>query len=462
MHTNPSLPSSTLIQHLLEKAGCKYRLIILLMVDGGMRTIDIVRLKREDIDLPRRTLLAGADAPNRQTTISLSDRLFDALLDYLVKLASKGAGTYLFPAGSSSSQPHMNQQTIYQRIRQLSNERTTPSQLRQYARQQNDLTSQALHLKKSPIWPFWTHQRNISIVPMQYGMTHFHIGRQTEMQKIQELTYKKVNLLLLGPMGIGKTHLLDNYKGEHIIRLDDFRYPKKVLVGLLLALFNQDKQAILDHLHQVKDEAHLEKIATKESTKRLCELAIQATPRKGYTIIVDDMTNITKIGADILARLKNHFHVIAAARHVKIDHADCLSNFEKLTLQPLNRLETIEFIDQLSEPLEARIEDYALFQNRIWEHTQGNPLFIIELIERLDKEPVLSNDVLGEVHYAVARQEIDFSVPLIIGFSSLLVLRYLGNELGSNAGAFRLLGGIALVIAFFSRRIFKALRRRYV
>ena len=256
---------------------------------------------------------------------------------------------------------------------------------------------------------------------MQVGMTKFHVGRKAEIAQITELSTKKVNILLLGPMGIGKSHLLDNYKGDNIIRLDDFRYPKAVLIGLLLELFEQDKQAIRERLHNpnLETKGQMEKIATRESARRLCGLAIEVTQPKEWTIIIDDLTNITKVGVDILENLKNHFHIIAAARRLKIDHATCISNFQKLELKPLNRAEAMELIDQLSESLEARIEDYVLYQNRIWEDTQGNPLYIIELIERLDKEPILSNEVLHNVKHSISKQEIDFSVPLIIAFSSL-------------------------------------------
>ena len=484
----PPLPSETLIQHLLEKANRKYRLVFLLLLDAGGRTIEIVRLKNDDLDLTGRTITFNAPSENRVRKIPLTNQLFDAAEQYRAYQRTSRKCPYLFPPGENSTQPHMDRTTINHRLSYYSDGHTTPTALRlHYIREvalaHDDLdrilyltglheTDLVYHFKKEaydaasqaasskPPAP----RRKVYITPMQTGMTKFHVGRKEEIAQITELSDKKVNILLIGPMGIGKSHLLDNYKTGNIIRLDDFRYPKAVLIGLLLELFEQDKQAILERLNKpnLETKGQMEKIATKQSSKRLCDLAIEATQRKAWTIIIDDLTNITKVGVDILKSLKNHFHIIAAARQLKIDHSSCVSNFQKLELKPLTRAEAMELIDQLSESLEPRIEDYTLYQNRIWEDTQGNPLYIIELIERLDKEPILSNEVLHTVKHTISKQEIDFSVPLIIAFSSLLVLRYLGNELGSNAGAFRLLGGIALVVAFFSRRIFRALRRRYV
>ena len=84
------------------------------------------------------------------------------------------------------------------------------------------------------------------------------------------------------------------------------------------------------------------------------------------------------------------------------------------------------------------------------------------MTDRLSKEPHITFDTLDTIKHNGSKKEIDFSVPLVVAISSLLVLRYLGSELGHNAGAFRLIGGIALVVAFFSSRIFKALKRKYV
>ncbi len=486
---------------MLAKASRKYRLAILLMADAGGRVLETVRLKSADLDFQKRLVTFNAGSEIRSRQIPMTDRLFDAAIDYWTHRDTKAKSEYLFAPAESNHRPYLSRKMINRQVERLSSGQTTPSALRAYyiyqVCQANEdlliifqltglnkpdliykykelqhtqlhnaleLTEPKVGLLQKVIRQFQS-PRTVPIIPMQVGMTKFHIGRKAEIAQITELSQKKVNILLLGPMGIGKSHLLDNYKSgtnSNIIRLDDFRQPKSVMTGLLLALFNDDKQAIMEVLKKVNNESDLEKVATKHSARRLCQVAIQATPHKGYTILIDDLTNITKIGVEIVEKLKNHFHIIAAARYLKIEYANCVSNFEKLELPPLNRPETLEFIDQLSEPLEARIEDYQLFQNHIWEETQGNPLYILELIERLDKEHILSNDIVRGIKHAISRQEIDFSVPLIIAFSSLLVLRYLGNELGSNAGAFRLLGGIALVIAFFSRRIFRALRRRYV
>jgi galactose-1-phosphate uridylyltransferase (family 1) len=95
-------------------------------------------------------------------------------------------------------------------------------------------------------------------------MTAFHIGREKEMADLNTLAQKKVNTLILGPMGIGKSHILDNFNLGKIIRIDDFRYPKKVLASLLLELFDGDKEAIMQLLLsvEVKDSSGIHQCPT--------------------------------------------------------------------------------------------------------------------------------------------------------------------------------------------------------
>ena len=495
------LPSEDEITTLLDKANLKYQLIILLMADAGLRVTEVVRLQVKHFDFQSRLVKIHSlkkRGEDKVRSIPLTERTFSALACYWPKLKDKSSEAYLFPASSQSKQPHLSRKVVYRRINAYSSGSIHPHMLRHFfasrivnsgndirtaqallghasqntteiylhvPEQQMQQAIQSIQAKPGLIQSFfsaWFGSKEVSSIPVQRGMTAFHIGREKEMADLNTLAQKKVNTLILGPMGIGKSHILDNFNLGKIIRIDDFRYPKKVLASLLLELFDGDKEAIMQLLLSVEVKAEVEKIATKESAKRLSELAIQVTQPQEYTLIIDDLTDVTKLGVRILEKLKNHFHIIAAARRIKVEQASFLSNFEKLDLKPLSRAESIELVSRLIQPFLSRVQDFEALKNRIWEDTEGNPLYIIEMVERLSKESTISVYSTEQIRHTASKQEIDFSIPLVIGISSLFVLRYLGSELGQNAGAFRLLGGMALVLSFFSRRIFRVLKRKFI
>ena len=54
------------------------------------------------------------------------------------------------------------------------------------------------------------------------------------------------------------------------------------------------------------------------------------------------------------------------------------------------------------------------------------------------------------------------SVPIVVGISSLMVLRYVGGEFDDDTGAYRLFGGVFMLFALFARSIFNFGKRKFV
>ena len=98
-----------------------------------------------------------------------------------------------------------------------------------------------------------------------------------------------------------------------------------------------------------------------------------------------------------LEKLKNHFHIIAAARQIKIAHASFLSNFQKVELGPLKRAECLKLISHLSRGFRHRIEDYETFKNHIIEQ-------VSVLFEDPENYPDAVLAINGEIYASAAMQ----------------------------------------------------------
>ena len=483
----PKLASHEEQELLLEKCNVKYKCLVLLMLDGGLRVTEVIRLQLMDFNFLENYVVVKSLKKREKTKhriVPLTTRLLTAIGKYWEKLKDKRPEAYLFPAGAPYSEtPHLTRVQAWKYIKKKSEGIINPHMLRhtfatRLVNEGNDIrtakellgherlatTEIYLHVEQQQIeraitsiekkslfkkgWHKIFPPKKVHLMPTTEGMTKFHIGRKKELQKLVELKDKRVNIYLTGPQGIGKTHLLDNLRGDHILRLDEFS-GKQALANLVLELFNGDKESIKKILYA--DRGDLGKIIYKESIKRLTELAIRITEKDEYTIVVDDATNITRTGVRILEKLKNHFHLIVAAREIKIDKGSFLSNFEKLELQPLNRGETIELVNLASRPFRKRIEEYESFKNHIGESTNGNPLFTIEMYDRYSKEHDISLEVVKDLRHTAALKEINMTLPVIIAISSLMVLRYIGREMSEDSGAFMLFGGLFMVFALFAR-----------
>ena len=479
--------------------------------------IDVLSLKKGKDD--------NGERIRKWRRVPMTEDLIDFLEDYWNELEDKTMEAYLFPPGHGSESKYLSRGQVWRYINGKTDGNAHPHMFRHTAatnivRESKDLrisqkllghdsiftTEKYIHVEDGELFqamaaverkPIYSRiyrrmfpKRRVILTPTDNGLTKYHVGRKMELKLLAELMDKKVNIYIQADQGMGKTHLLDNITGEKILRIDEFS-GKQTLGSLLIELFEGDKRNIAQMLFngQVDFESQdleaiedlsstdtkemiegalnlerkdLTKVVMKNSVKRLVELAIKVTKKDEYTIIIDDVTRITPSGVKMLEHLKNHFHIICAARNIKIDKGTFLTNFQKIELKPLGREETIKLINLASKPLYSRIEDYEAFKNHIWEHTGGNPLYVIEMIDRYSKEANISLEVTKDIRHTAALQEINMALPIIIMISGLMVLRYYGREAGDDSGAFMLFGGVFMIFALFARPLANLGKRKWI
>lgn len=476
------------------KSCLRHELIVLLMMDCGLRVTEVCRLQITHFDFSNSQLIVPSlKKRGKQTfrTIPMTSRVIECLSRYYVKLRDKEPEAYLFPSSVSVS-GHISRKAVWKFIKRKSGYVAHPHMLRhtfatKIVNEGNDIRTaqKLLGHKSSQTTEIYLHvdeerkrqaiksidkrtrlqrwkqylfpSKNVFKLNHINKLTKIHVGREEELVKLLELYNKKVNTIVTGEQGVGKSHLLGHLSGDKILRLDDFSGVKSTIGNILLSLKSKEEA-----IKMISDDADMRKIITKENTNRLIDIISQVVEPQEYTLIIDDLTNVTKAGIVALDKLKNIFHIVASARQIKIQQSSFLSNFQVIKLEPLKRRESVKLIVHLSKNMRSRINDFETFKNHIWEQTNGNPLFIYELIDRFSKETEITVTEIRAIRHTSALKEIDISAPLVILLSSLMVLRYVGGELDDDSGAFRLFGGAFLLFALFARGIFRAGRRRYV
>lgn len=479
----------------------KYKLITLLMLDAGLRVSEVVSLKTSSILYSEQALRIKSLKKKKETyrDIPMTNRIIEALAIYIssLNLPDEIGEYYLFKANNSRGYLSRKSVWAYYKRKKIRNPELFnlhPHALRHtFATRlvKNEvglLTAKELlgHCSITTT-EIYTHidaselrsgvraiefNRNIfqKIIARLKGERKIYlrsnlsrdgviVGRSTELEKLDRALKLKVNILIKGDQGTGKTKLLEQVRKNKDVKIawmDDLRSIKPSLLNLALYILN-DKEAVKKLLYKDSD---IEAKLTRESIPSIVNLLTTITTRHEYTICIDDLTNITPTGIKALENLNKHFHIIGCARFVKVDKISFLTNFEIIQLDNLKREFTLQMIKRHSEDIMNDIEDYELYQNHIWEQTNGNPQFIIEIIDRYRKEHYISNEVVREIRHTAARQEIDFTPILIIMIASLMVLRYWGREIGESS--LQLIGGAALVFAIFGRGMYRALRRRYL
>ena len=152
------------------------------------------------------------------------------------------------------------------------------------------------------------------------------IGREDELEEIQEHIKHRQSVLILGRKGIGKTTLL--------------KYIAKKMNGVYVELPSTKAilEEIVSHLN-----IPLEKNVRYMTTKELLDLVRQNT-RKPTILFIDEADSISKFCGRVLEKLQDENFIIIGASEKKV------WNFRfrnELELQPLSREQSKELAEEL-------------------------------------------------------------------------------------------------------------------
>ncbi|MBI2503811.1 MAG: tyrosine-type recombinase/integrase [Candidatus Latescibacteria bacterium] len=337
--------------------------------------------------------------------------------------------------------------------------------------------------QRSSLARWWSCLRNRSYrffgesLPTPAGTTSQTVGRQTELQQLQAHADQRVDTLLLGPAGVGKSHLLAQLSGERLIRLVRLSPPKQALLEIAEALHSrgvfqpttgasslptagepvppsaaesvqgpQGESATGRSAGRAPQEDFevFKKQHHRTSIQGWLRLVLDAVEKDQWVLVIDDLSGLSPYLGRLLDQLGGKFRIIAALREVKRGYTSHFSRFERLSLANLSRRETQQLLRQHLAGL--AVEDRTLLETHLWEHSGGNPRALLEMIERLRREPGVSCEAVRQLHHPGAHRQIDLTPIILIPAVLLVAARFIARGLGDTE-AYILAGiGAALVM----------------
>jgi integrase/recombinase XerD len=492
IHYLPKRETEQLLSGLKSK---KHLVSVLLMLDCGLRITECITLKIKNFDFRARVLTVTCLKKRGETIerkIPMSSRLYDAMTDYIADLDKVHSDDYLFQNSKgghisrfainkfldrnfkyknpafSNLHPHTLRHTFATHHLSSGTELHNIKLMLGHARLDTTLIyahtpievlkkhvdnatlSKASLFQKAKALFFPTPKPSLINISPEKDL--FSVGRGVELLKIADLINKNVNCIIIGDIGVGKSHLLEQMTcNKKTLVFDEFSDLKKTLGNTLVYLYKNQKQTVYELIYGDLDLNKFAEKMNKETVKNLCEELIKITTKHEYILKIDNVDRITPKAVKALEILKDHFTILTTAREVPMSRQSFLWNFEIIRLQVLERQHSLELIRKLSYDLD--IEDYDLYRNHIFEQSVGNPRVIFELVERYRKEIIVSSDLVKTIRHTGSLAEIDMSLAVLLLLGIMAILRYAAAETGNNS--LRFIGGCAMILLIISRYFFR-------
>lgn len=288
----------------------------------------------------------------------------------------------------------------------------------------------------------WSPPRKSGRSKRSVDLAQLTVGRQTEIQKLQDFADRGIHTLVLGPPGVGKSHLLKLLQGEKLIRLPGLKPQSQAIIALAEALYergalNEDSKPT------PKDFASFKRQHSGIGVQGWVRVVSEAVTKDEWTLVIDDLSDLTLPTGQLLRKLADQFMVIGATRQLKEAHQEFVSKFDRLYLPKLSREETRLLIRQRTAGM--AVEDPTFLETRLLKHSTGNPRTLLRMVNRLRRAPAITPQVVRWVHVPGARPQINL-IPVFLTLLIVPLAAYL-LDLGLEDTELYMLMGLTAALA---------------
>jgi integrase/recombinase XerD len=481
-----------------------HKVAVLLMVDCGLRISETITLQLKNFDFKKKVVLINSLKKRGKDSvreIPLSVRLLNMLADYLKEVNLKTPDAYIFPGNKNNA--HITRKAFNQLFDRLKAKHPELSEIHPHALRHTFATklvnSGSLiqdvktllghnNLNTTLIYthtPVNIHRQNIENAishndskfrkwwNKKFGRkdrsgeinfvnteNNFTVGRTKELAQVYKNMNDHVNTILIGGIGIGKTHLLNQVKGstKNILMFDDLSNLKTSFAQLLLYLYKNDKEEIFKLMYGNFSLTEVKLKISRDSVANIIEEILKITEKKEYILLIDNVDSITAKGMKAIEQIKDHFTIITATRNVAINKTNFIWNFERIEIKNLGRTEALQLITK--NAFGQNIEHPDVYRNHIFDQSQGNPRVINEMVEKYSRETFLTNEVIRNFKHIGGLPEIDMSIAVIVLLALTALMRYTSHQVGQEL--YRFIGGLGLITLMLWRLFLSKSRRKFL
>jgi energy-coupling factor transporter ATP-binding protein EcfA2 len=280
-------------------------------------------------------------------------------------------------------------------------------------------------------------------------------GRDSVIDDIKANLNKNQPVLLIGPLGIGKTYLLKHIAkimGPNVLYISSPSPLKNMLTQICDKLDPECLSAEVPT--KVGTKAEKKRIKTRASTKDMTEFVIKAKGTKPPILIIDNLNNLKISDVDPFLSLIENFTILASTDELVPRLKQVWWKFKQIEIHPLSEHASKELIKYLTQNLS--ISDYEMLETRILGLSNRLPLAIVDMAHQLSHQPIVTPETIREVYHEAGIHYRDWTYAIVVLWAIAIMFRFVA--LGTHSFEAYILAGFGVTIISVVR--FVAFRMR--
>jgi len=266
-------------------------------------------------------------------------------------------------------------------------------------------------------------------------------GREGVIDDIKSNLNKNQPVLLTGPLGAGKTHIL-----KHISKILG---PKTLYLSSPSPLKNMLTQ-MLDRL----DPEWRKRIKTRASTREITDFVVKIKGAQPPILIIDNLSSLKISDIDAVLALLENFTILAASDETKPKLKQVWWKFKQIELKPLSEESAKELIKYLTQNL--TISDYEMLETRVLTLSNRLPLAIVDMVHQVSHRPRVTKEAIRGVYHEAGVYYRDWTTAIIVIYWVAVVFRFLA--LGTRSYEAYFLAGFGVTFLMILRNLAAMLR----
>ena len=275
------------------------------------------------------------------------------------------------------------------------------------------------------------------------------LGRDDRVETVAREARKGRHLLLTGPVGVGKSAVLEAaldrlllrqnrtllHLTEHQAKGQFLELARGLLESGLLKPSALELDANLDALDPAALEwAKLKRSVNRLSIRDLCAAIVPALhARRGQVLIaVDDLTQVTPTLVAFWLAVCDAAQLVACASAKKPNVAKLWWKLVEIEVPPLAPDSARTIAQTYLQQTGTLVESPALFVAHVVQQANGNPQALADLLAGARKERLVDKQKIREMRHAAGIRYFDFTPVLIVALASIVGARYLAIGTGDT------------------------------